>query len=924
MPSADTVDRTESIVRARADALFRQHQQQLYVRSDRMFAVLLAFEWLAGVAAALWISPHAWAGSTSSVHPHVWAAIVLAGLVDSLPIALAIWRPGHVLTRHAIAVAQVSTSAILIHLSGGRIETHFHIFGSLAFLAVYRDWRVLITASAVVAADHFWRGMFWPQSVFGVLTPAWWRWLEHVGWVVFEDIILIRFCIQGTNELRAIASHTARLEFANSLTERKVVERTEQLQESAAELGRARDAAEAGSRAKGEFLANMSHEIRTPMNGIIGMTELALETPLSNTQRQYLETVRSCSDALLTLINDILDFSKIEAGKLALESIPMDVRDVVGDALKTFGVRADQKQVELVARIANDVPRQILGDPGRLRQILVNLLGNALKFTERGEIVVDVRAEAVESGRSRLSIAVSDTGIGIPLDMQQTIFSEFEQADPSTTRIYGGTGLGLAIVSKLTELMGGTVSVESQVGVGSTFCVTATFDRPTTTPEPSIAIPRDWSGRRALIVDDNATNRAILHDLLRNWGFTPTQADGGASALQRLRAAVEQNAPFEIVLLDVQMPVLDGFMLAERIQADRSLSNSPLLMLSSSSGHNDIQRCRELKIAGCLQKPIKQADLLQALLEIDARTEGWKDDDRPAISASDDGDITEPRIRPLTILLAEDNPVNCRVAVAILEKRQHTVVIANDGAEAVQAAATQKFDLILMDVQMPNKDGLQATAEIRAREAAHDSHTPIVAMTAHAMQGDRERCLAAGMDDYLSKPIRVDALLAAIARLVETDPCGEASEPIAVQGKTVSETVRDLALGESSVGSQLDSHRADGEILDLESLLERVENDWQLLHELVGLCLDNSPALLSEIDSGIARSDASTVERAAHALKGSLQNVGAIRASRVAAELEELGRRGDLSAAAPVVDKMRCEFSCLVNVVTEHSLGAAP
>jgi CheY-like chemotaxis protein len=628
------------------------------------------------------------------------------------------------------------------------------------------------------------------------------------------------------------------------------------------------------------------------MNAIIGMAELLDDTELSEEQREYLEMVQKSADALLSLINDILDFSKIEAGRLDLERLDFSLRTVVGDALDTLSLRAHQKGLELAYHVGPHVPDALVGDPVRLRQVVMNLVGNAIKFTEHGEVVVDVSGgHALDAtGNSPdifLHFLVRDTGIGIPLDKQAAVFDPFTQADSSTTRRYGGTGLGLTISTRLVQLMGGRIWLESEVGRGSTFHFTARFATGTSASvapfQPDVAKLRDL---RVLIVDDNATNRLILEETLAGWEMQTVSVDGGAAALTALDRARATSTPFDLVLLDAQMPVMDGFMLAEQIRTRPGVTNLTILMLTSGGQPGDAARCKELGFAAYLTKPVKQAELWRAL-----------------VRAIDSGPIEQPTrprahstpARPLRLLLAEDNPMNQKLAVRLLEKQGHAVKIANNGMEALAFAVDSpgaSFDAILMDVQMPEMDGLEAAARIRDRERATGRHVPIIAMTAHAMKGDQERCLAAGMDAYVSKPIKPDALFSILAELT----ANQNEQP----------------------------PRRMSNVLDWNSTLGHVRGDVELLRELTVIFLEQWPAWRDSVRQGLADRDLERVRRAAHTIKGSLGTFAAIEAHAAAEEIERNAKVGDHETATRLTDELDGWMSQLLPILTGFARGGPP
>ena len=678
-------------------------------------------------------------------------------------------------------------------------------------------------------------------------------------------------------------------------THRELEDQASRLAQLVKELEVAKRHAEDAAETKSAFLANMSHEIRTPLNAILGMTTLALQTRLSAEQQDYLRTVKSSSLALVAIVNDILDFSKIEARRLELELVEFELRETVGDTAKAIAIRAAEKGLELACDVSPDAPELLLGDAGRLRQVLLNVLANAVKFTNDGEVVLRVSVENAADPHVQLHFSVSDTGIGIPLDKQEQIFRAFIQADSSTTRRYGGTGLGLAIALRLVELMGGRMWVESEVGRGSTFHFTAVFDRPAT---PAIDVvshkPTALDGLRVLVVDDNATNRRILEEMLASWQMKPHAVSNAGTAMDALREASPTDDRFHVVLSDCQMPNVDGFTLARQIKRDQRLSNTPVVLLTSVGRAGDAERCRRLGVDAFLTKPVKHSDLLDTLTTLFGVSTRREQDRRGTKKAA-----RSPH-HSLHILVAEDNAVNRTLVTTLLKKRGHSVKAVENGREAIaaiQAAGARRFDLVVMDVQMPEMGGFEATEAIRADERTTGQHLPIVALTAHAMQGDRARCLEAGMDGYLTKPIDVDELIATVEGFG-----GQPSESVVEQPTPDSAAV----------------------IFDERTALACAAGDRRLLKRIIALFRSDRSTALRRIGRAVAEEDGEALRMAAHALKGSIATVGGARGREAAAELEQMGRENQFYQAEPAYRRLSKEIALLDDAFAAADLIVRP
>lgn len=739
------------------------------------------------------------------------------------------------------------------------------------------------------------RGLEHPPMRGWLAVPVLSRKSGFIGVLQLTDKFHGDFTPQDLERLTRLAQLMApsfALQHANEemqLRSKQLAEKAEQLELQRQTAVSLAEELKKADKAKNEFLANMSHEIRTPMNAVMGLTELVLGTELDDIQRDYLTTVMDSAESLLGVINDILDFSKIEAGMLQFEQVEFRLYDTVGDTVRSQALRAQRKGLELVCFIDPAIPSLLQGDPGRLRQVLVNLIGNAIKFTEAGEVVVRVEQKADDNCQLMLTFSVSDSGIGIAHDKVDSIFEPFEQADTSMTREFGGTGLGLAICHKLVSLMGGKITLDSHPGRGSTFQFTAGFAISDEQQQP-VTISEELKDTRVLVVDDNATSRTILEQILLAKEMQPVTAASAHDAFTLLQDAVREGQPFRLLISDVHMPKVDGFGLVKMIRADDSLSALDIIMLTSNGQQGNQKRCEELQIDAQLTKPVKQSELyniVSRVLGFDELDDGW-------LSMVDSRHTELPALR---ILLVEDSIANQKVALAMLSRAGHTTVVANHGKEALEFLAEQQFDVVLMDVQMPVMDGLETTAAIRAGETGiEDHHQPIVAMTAHAMTGDRERCLDAGMDEYVSKPVHQGPLFKAIAAAIGFK-------------------VTDTSASRLATSSGILSSESFPKLVDWTGPLSQLSGDHSILKDITESYLNETTDNLSLLPAAIAAGDARESHRLAHTVKGAMRFFHAETAQLRGQELEDLAATGDLTSAPQLFERLNIEVKRVLAVL---------
>lgn len=833
---------------ALAAELFEEQRLRFYKRTGRLFAGLMICQWFASIFLAFVYAPLAWDGTTSSPHTHLLAAILLGGIITIFPVYMAIAKPGYVVTRHIVGIGQICMSALLIHLSGGRIETHFHIFCSLALLAFYLDWRVLITASCVVALDHLVRGVMWPQSVYGEIFVEPWRWLEHTGWIVFEDVVLT-FSIK--DHLKAIeenASRQASLAKTNERIEIKVQERTqelaltnEKLQDLSNELASSRDEAIKASSFKSDFLANMSHEIRTPLNAVIGLSDLLMRTPLSDEQREFSAIINNSADLLLDLVNDILDYSKIEAGKLDLELIEFDIIELIENTCEIVNERARCKNLTLSSFIDPTISRIVKGDPGRIRQILLNFLSNSIKFTEQGEIVVKAMGNQLQDSESNLvevTFLVKDTGIGLSEIARERLFQPFTQADNSVTRKYGGTGLGLAISDKLVKLMGGNIEFESVYGKGSTFGFKIKMEAVLKEPGQSLSCSiNEFNANRILLVDGLEGIQNVLQSYASIMGIRASVASDIDKALLMMKKEAVKD-PFDIIVFLMNQGNEESLLKFKNLNKHPQLQKTKLAVVASSNEKEFVRQIMQEELAYYFSAPVKKSKFVEGLVTLLRQKT-----DAPNFVNSRNEQDTKQESTSL-VLVVEDNAANQKVALLQLRELGIPAHAVGNGIEALEAVTRTQYALILMDCQMPEMDGIQATREIRRMETLSGKRSPIVAMTAHALASDRLECLTAGMDDYISKPVNQKKLAEVIERWMPRVSRAHGSNQEITGDISIKKRPIEIETLKKTFGAKVALELMQEFLSDSRRLLQKLDNDLELkdltalkmdLHELKGM-----------------------------------------------------------------------------------------